>query len=57
MKMQIKIENHEFENDVECKCIMDGYENFANAVEKYDLFPNHFSSADWGTSGSIIVTQ
>ena len=55
--MQIKIENHEFENDVECKCIMDGYEIFANAVEKYDLSPNHFSSADWGTSGSIIVTQ
>ena len=55
--MKIKIGQYELENDMDCKCVPDGYEIFASAVERQGISPNDFTSADWGMGGSIIVTE
>ena len=53
----IKIGKYELKNDYECKCIPDGVEIFADTVEKYNIQPSDFSTADWNMYGSIIVEQ
>ncbi|MBL0716739.1 MAG: hypothetical protein JJV89_01710 [Desulfosarcina sp.] len=51
----MKIGGYELENDVDYKCILDGFEISSRVVKKYDLDPSDFKSAYWGSFGGIIV--
>jgi len=52
--MEIQIGQYKLENDVECKCIPDGFELFADAVAENGIHPDDFKSAYW-YGDSIIV--
>ena len=52
--MMIKIGNHELENDIDCKCISDGWEIFGDTVTRLGIDTADFESAYW-QEGSIIV--
>lgn len=53
--MKIKLKDYELVNNLEIKVIPDGYEIFASAVNKYNIDPADFVTADWSMGGSIIV--
>jgi len=55
--MKIKLGKYELENDYECKCTLDGWEIFADTVNKMNILPSDFTVADWGMFGSIIIEQ
>jgi len=53
--MEIKIGDYVLENDVDCKCIPDGWEIFPEAVHRFNITPADFTSAEWAFGKSIIV--
>jgi hypothetical protein len=55
--MEITLGKYNLENDVDCKCISDGWEIFSSAVERENIKPADFQNADWGMYGSIIVSE
>ena len=53
--MRITIGPYELDNDLECKCIPDGFEIFGCAVRNHGIDPEDFVAAYYLESGSIIV--
>jgi len=60
--MKITIGKYKLKNDIDCKATPDGYEIFAEAVNRLGIKPEaihiangHPASADWGFNHIIIV--
>jgi len=53
--MMIKIGNHVLDNDIDCKCIPDGWEIFPDAVTRLGIDTEEFESAYWIQGDGIIV--
>ena len=56
IKMEVKIGDYTFENDIDVKCIPDGWEIFTATVDKFNLSLEDFGDrAKYGMYGSIII--
>ncbi len=53
----IKLGKWELENDIDCKCIPDGWEIFGDAVNRLGISPEDFTDAYWGMFDSIIIEK
>jgi len=53
--MILKIGKYKLLNDIDVKCIMDGWEISSSAVKKYDIKPADFDNAYW--SGENIIVE
>ena len=53
--MIIEIAGYELENDVDCKCIPDGWEISTEAVNRLGINVTDFKSAYWIQGDGIIV--
>ena len=54
--MIITIGEYRLEDNIECKCIPDGWEIFPHVVDTMRIKPEHFAEAYW-QGGSIIVLR
>jgi len=53
--MDIKIGGYTLENDIDVKCIPDGWDISREAVKNYGISLSDFNDADYGNYGNIIV--
>ena len=51
----MEIGKYTLENEIDCKCIADGWEIFPSTVDREGITPGDFSDAEWSGFGSIIV--
>ena len=55
--MEITIGKWEFENNVDCKCIPDGWEIFPDTVNRLGIDPADFGDSAYWQDDSIIVSD